>query len=77
MQLSTHAAVARRRASALGKDATRWHRVECAARAAIRKATREKRKLDKRHAVEIPVDAQFATAELPLDEDDTLTQETL
>ena len=74
MRLSTLAAVARRRASAMGYDATRWHRVACAAREAIRKAIREKRRMDKRHAVEIPVDAQFATEDCTYDEDDTANQ---
>ena len=54
MRLTTLIAVARRRASALGKDATRWHRVACAAREAIRRATRKKRRMDRKTAVSVP-----------------------
>lgn len=54
MRLTTIIAVARRRASAMGYDATRWHRVACAAREAIRRAAKKKRRMDRKTSVSVP-----------------------
>ena len=67
MRLSTLAAVARRRASTLGHDATRWHRIECAAREALRRAEKRRRQLERKTTVD--VSAPCEAIDCPLDED--------
>ena len=78
MTLADIARVARRQADSLGKDATKWHRIACRARAKMLQAAREKRALERRTTVAIPPEIAPGVTDLdPLDEDDTLTTETL
>ena len=76
MTLTDIARIARRHADSLGKDATKWHRIACKARAKMLQAAREKRALEKRTTVAIPAEIAPGVSDLdPLDEDDTLTTE--
>jgi len=66
------AQMARDRASTLGYDATRWHRIELRAKDVILRRAAEKRALEQRATVEIPREVpELAPGEAddePLDE---------
>lgn len=75
MRLAAIIAVARRRAAALGHDAPLWHRVACAAREAIRRAARKKRRMELRTTVAVP--EEIVPDDSVTTDADTIDDETL
>ena len=68
MRLATLIAVARARADSLGPDATRWHRIECAARSKFARMAQQRRMMERATAVPVPKDVTTLTDEDDYDE---------
>jgi len=54
--LALLAKVAQSRALQLGTDATRWHRVYCRCRDLIRQQSRQRKRLERKTAVAVPME---------------------
>jgi hypothetical protein len=61
MNLSALARAAAASAESLDYDATKWHRVELAARAAIRRQALERRRLERASTVRVPTEDEVQT----------------